>query len=79
MDSQSLDTILNGISILYWLSTKNVKYQVVEDVPVGLISGLTFSLDNKKLAMILNTSQTPDDSFILDIKRAATQYNDLTR
>ena len=79
MDSQSLDTILNGISILYWLSTKNVKYQVVEDVPVGLINGLTFSLDNKKLAMILNTSQTLDDSFILDIKRAATQYNDLTR
>ena len=48
-------------------------------MPVGLINGLTFSLDNKKLAMILNTSQTPDDSFILDIKRAATQYNDLTR
>jgi len=29
--------------------------------------------------MSLNTSQTPSDSFVLTLKRSATQYDDLTR
>jgi dipeptidyl aminopeptidase/acylaminoacyl peptidase len=69
----------DGISQLYLLNTKNFKYQAVKDVPIGLISGLTFSPDDKKLAMSLNTSQTPSDSFVLTLQRSATQYEDLTR
>lgn len=69
----------DGISQLYLLDTKNFKYQAVQDVPIGIISGLTFSPDDKHLAMSLNTSQTPSDSFVLTLKRSATQYADLTR
>ncbi|MFQ3190152.1 MAG: dipeptidyl aminopeptidase/acylaminoacyl peptidase [Paraglaciecola sp.] len=69
----------DGISQLYLLDTKSFKYQVVKGIPIGLISGLTFSPNDKKLAMSLNTSQTPSDSFILTLKRSATQYEDITR
>lgn len=69
----------DGISQLYLLDTKSFKYQAVKDVPIGLIGGLTFSPDDKHLAMSLNTSQTPSDSFVLTLKDSATQYADLTR
>lgn len=69
----------DGISQLYLLDTKSFKYQAVKGIPIGLISGLTFSPNDKKLAMSLNTSQTPSDSFILTLKRSATQYKDVTR
>ena len=69
----------DGISQLYLLDTKTFRYQAVQDVPIGLISGLTFSPDDKHLAMSLNTSQTPSDSFVLRLKRSPTKYDDLTR
>ncbi|WP_293749914.1 alpha/beta fold hydrolase [uncultured Paraglaciecola sp.] len=69
----------DGISQLYLLDTKNFKYQAVQDVPIGLISGLTFSPDDKHLAMSLNTSQTPSDSFVLRLKRSPTKYEELSR
>lgn len=69
----------DGISQLYLLDTKSFKYQAVKNVPIGLISGLTFSPDDKQLAMSLNTSQTPSDSFVLTLKHSATRYEDLTR
>jgi dipeptidyl aminopeptidase/acylaminoacyl peptidase len=69
----------DGISQLYLLDTKNFTYQAVQDVPIGLISGLTFSPDDKHLAMSLNTSQTPSDSFVLTLKRSPTKYDDLSR
>jgi dipeptidyl aminopeptidase/acylaminoacyl peptidase len=69
----------DGISQLYLLDTKNFKYQAVQDVPIGLISGLTFSPDDKHLAMSLNTSQTPSDSFVLRLKRSPTKYDNLSR
>jgi dipeptidyl aminopeptidase/acylaminoacyl peptidase len=69
----------DGISQLYLLDTKTFKYQAVQDVPIGLISGLSFSPDDKHLAMSLNTSQTPSDSFLLTLKQSPTKYDDLTR
>lgn len=69
----------DGISQLYLLDTKNFKYQAVQDVPIGLISSLTFSPDDKHLAMSLNTSQTPSDSFVLTLKRSPTKYDELSR
>jgi dipeptidyl aminopeptidase/acylaminoacyl peptidase len=69
----------DGISQLYLLNTKNFKYRAVKGVPIGLIGGLTFSPDNKRLAISLNTSQTPSDSFVLKLKRSPTQHDDLTR
>lgn len=69
----------DGISQLYLLDTKSFKYQAVKGVPIGLIAGLTFSPDDKQLAMTLNTSQTPSDSFVLSLKSSPTNYADLTR
>jgi len=69
----------DGISQLYLLDTKTFKYQAVQDVPIGLISGLSFSPNDKQLAMSLNTSQTPSDSFLLTLKQSPTKYADLNR
>ena len=69
----------DGISKLYLLDTKTFKYRAVEDLPVGLVGGLTFSPDNKHLAMTLNTPQTPSDTFMLELKRNATRHGDIAR
>lgn len=69
----------DGMDILYLMDAKSFKYKLVKTIPVGLVSGLRFSPDNKRLAMTLNTPQTPSDSFVLDLKRSSTKYGALTR
>jgi dipeptidyl aminopeptidase/acylaminoacyl peptidase len=69
----------DGMDILYLMDAKSFKYKVVETIPVGLVSGLTFSIDSKRLGMTLNTPQTPSDSFVLELKRSATAYGALSR
>lgn len=69
----------DGMDILYLMDAKSFEYQLVKTIPVGLVSGLTFSPDNKRLAMTLNTPQTPSDSFVLDLKRSPKKYGPLTR
>ncbi len=69
----------DGISKLYLLDTKSFKYKPVKSIPVGLIGGIKFSPDDSKLAMTLNTAQTPSDTFVLALKPKATDYGKLTR
>jgi dipeptidyl aminopeptidase/acylaminoacyl peptidase len=57
----------NGMSRLYLLDTRTREYESVDNVPVGLISGLTFSPDDSKLAMTLNSATSPSDAYVLDI------------
>ena len=40
-------------------------------LPTGLIGGLTFSPDGTRLAMNLNTPQTPSDVYSLELGRRA--------
>ncbi|MCW8109107.1 S9 family peptidase [Alteromonas ponticola] len=69
----------DGISKLYLLNTDTFKYEQVKAIPVGLIGGIEFSPDDSKLAMTLNTAQTPSDTFVLDLTGEPTQYGKLTR
>ena len=68
-----------GISRLYLLNTVSDTYQVVSRIPVGLISGLSFSPDNRRLAFNLSTAQTPSDVYVLELGRRALSSRSLTR
>ena len=69
----------NGFSSVYLLDTKTFKYKKVDGLPIGLSGGLEFSDDGTKLGLTLNTSQSPSDSFILNLGRKATDIGKLTR
>jgi dipeptidyl aminopeptidase/acylaminoacyl peptidase len=69
----------NGFSQLYLLDMISREYRAVDSVPTGLVGGLEFSPDGTKLGMTLNTSQTPSDSFVLDLGEGALEFGELTR
>jgi dipeptidyl aminopeptidase/acylaminoacyl peptidase len=68
-----------GISQLYLMNTRTHEYQRVEDLPIGLIFGLSFNPDNRRLAMTMNTAQTPSDVFVMKLGRAPTSSGPLIR
>jgi len=57
----------DGISRLYLMDPGTRRCERVDLVPTGLISGLEFSPDGRRLAMTLNTAQTPSDAFTLEL------------
>ena len=46
---------------------------------MGLVSGLIFSPDGKKLGMTLNSARTPSDTFVLNLGRKPLSGRKLTR
>ncbi|CAN5232905.1 S9 family peptidase [soil metagenome] len=56
-----------GRSRLYLLDPRSYRFAPVEGVPVGLIGGLEFSPDGKRLGMTLNNATTPSDAFSLEL------------
>jgi len=69
----------NGFSQLYLMDMSSREYRAVDVIPTGLVGGLEFSPDGSQLGMTLNTSQTPSDSFVLELGKGALQYGELTR
>jgi dipeptidyl aminopeptidase/acylaminoacyl peptidase len=69
----------NGRSRLYLLDTRSKRYESVDNIPTGLIFGLGFSPDDRRLAMTLNTARTPSDSFVLELGNGAMEYGKLVR
>jgi len=57
----------DGLGKLYLLDTKTMKYEKVPGIPVGQVYGLSFHPDGKKLALVLNTPQTPGDIFVMNL------------
>lgn len=57
----------NGHWVLYLMNTKTFEYRRVENVPVGLVYGLSFHEDNNQLAMTINSSKSPSDVYVYDI------------
>jgi dipeptidyl aminopeptidase/acylaminoacyl peptidase len=51
----------------------------VDKIPLGLVSGLIFSPDGKKLGMTLNSARTPSDAFVLGLGRRPLSGRKLTR
>jgi len=68
-----------GASRLYLLNTRNRKFSAIEKIPLGVISGLEFSPDNRRLAVTLSTSQAPSDVYVLELRRRPESARSLTR
>jgi dipeptidyl aminopeptidase/acylaminoacyl peptidase len=69
----------NGFSRLYLMDLSTNQFRSVDSIPTGLIGGLEFSPDGRKLGMTLNTAQTPSDSFVLDLGPGVFDTGELVR
>lgn len=68
-----------GISRLYLFDPEKLKYHLVKKISLGVISGLRFSPDSKKLGMTLNSARNPSDAFVLELGRTPLSARKLTR
>jgi len=68
-----------GISRLHLFDPDRLTYKRVRKIPDGLISGLLFSPDGKKLGMTLNSARNPNDAFVLELGRKPLSSNKLKR
>lgn len=68
-----------GRSALYLLDPRSREYRRVGSIPVGLVFGLEFSPNNRRLAMTINTASSPSDTFVLDLGAGPLDYGKLER
>ena len=68
-----------GMSRVYLLDLASREFAPVSVIPTGLAGGMEFSPDGTKLALTLNTPQTPSDSFVLELGSGALEYGELVR
>ncbi len=69
----------DGVSRVYLMDTKSREYRRVETIPTGLAFGISFSPDDRRLAMTLNLAQTPSDAFVLELGEGPLDYGTLTQ
>ena len=65
-DEAAMVTNEDGISRVYRMQLPDGAPQRIDSVPVGLVGGLEFSPDDRKLAMTINNATTPSDVFVMD-------------
>ncbi|MEE4161852.1 MAG: hypothetical protein V2I25_05035, partial [Woeseiaceae bacterium] len=54
-----------GRTALYLLDPRSRKYRRVEGLPTGVIYGIDFSPDSRRLALTINTARSPSDTYVL--------------
>jgi dipeptidyl aminopeptidase/acylaminoacyl peptidase len=69
----------DGISRLYLFNARNRNYALVNNLPMGVIYGLEFHPDNRRLAMTLSTAKTPSDVFVMQMGRSPLDAESLLR
>ena len=69
----------NGRSGVYLLDTKSRQYVSVDNLPVGLAYSLTFSPDDRSLAMSISTATSPSDVFVLELGEKPLDFGRLVR
>ncbi len=69
----------NGRAGVYLLDTRTREYRKVDNIPIGIAYGLSFSPDDDRLSITLNTPSTPSDTFVLALGREPLEYGDLVR
>jgi len=69
----------NAISRLHLYDPALLRYKRADKIPLGLISGLTFSPDGRKLGMTLNSARSPNDAWVLELGRKPFSAKKLTR
>jgi dipeptidyl aminopeptidase/acylaminoacyl peptidase len=70
---------VDGMSQVYLLDTLSREYAPVGAIPTGLVGGMAFSPDDRKLGLTLDTAKTPSDSFVLQLGKGALEYSELER
>jgi len=80
-DRRRLAFVVNegGTSRLYLMDTRSRQYRPVSGIPTGVASGLSFSPDDRHLAMTLNTPRTPSDTFVLELGSRPLEHGALVR
>lgn len=68
-----------GRSALYLLDPATRKYRPVKSIPVGVIRNLEFSPNARRLAMTIDTANSPSDTFVLYFGRGVLDYGKLER
>ncbi|MGI9262870.1 MAG: S9 family peptidase, partial [Woeseiaceae bacterium] len=69
----------NGMSRVYLMDTDSREYRAIDNIPTGLAFGLEFSPDDRQLAMTLNTSTNPSDTFVLALGDGPLDFGELVR
>ena len=69
----------NGLSRIYLMDTKTRQYRPIGGIPTGIASGLTFSPDDTRLAVTLNTPKTPSDTYVIALGQGPLDYGKLVR
>ncbi|MCI4569406.1 S9 family peptidase [Lysobacter sp. CFH 32150] len=59
-----------GIDKLHVLSLADHKPIKLPELPIGLLGGLNFSADSRRLALTLNTATSPSDAYVIDLADA---------
>ncbi len=72
-------TNADGISALYLLDCKTLKFRRVDGVPIGIIGNMDFNPEADRLAISLNAGTSPGDVHVLELGRKALQSGALTR
>lgn len=61
----------DAIAHLHMLNLRRGREMAVPSLPIGQIGGLKFRHDNRQMALVLYTPQTPGDIYVLDVRRKA--------
>ncbi|MEM8661583.1 MAG: alpha/beta fold hydrolase, partial [Pseudomonadota bacterium] len=69
----------NGFSRLYLMDPETREHRPVSGLPMGVAAAGAFSPDGERLAMTLNTPQTPSDTFVLDLQADPTRHGEWER
>jgi dipeptidyl aminopeptidase/acylaminoacyl peptidase len=68
-----------GRTSIYLLDTKTRAYRKVDNIPLGVAGTLSFSPNDDRLAITLNTPTTPSDAFVLELGPKPLDYGSLLR
>jgi dipeptidyl aminopeptidase/acylaminoacyl peptidase len=68
-----------GIDRLYLMDPQTRRFKRTDFVPTGLIRGLRFSPDGRRLALTLNSSTSPSDVYTLELGEDSLTATALTR
>ncbi len=66
-----------GLSVLYLMDARSFKFKKVEMDNKGLIGGIKFSNDGKKLGLSLNSAKSPSETYIVNLGKRNLEYLDV--
>ncbi len=66
-----------GLSVLYLMDARSFKFKKVEMENKGLIGGIKFSNDGKKLGLSLNSAKSPSETYIVNLGKRNLDYLDV--